>query len=81
MKRQRSGADAIIFPDLVQDTKQKKKIANAKDSIKYKMTQAASQENRSFPADGHQPILNKVNKIEDKQKADGHNRSVPLNGQ
>ena len=34
----------------------------AKNGIKYGTTQVESQENSSFLADGHQTILNKVNK-------------------
>ena len=36
--------------------------ANTKDGMMYNTTQAKSQEGISFPADGHQAVLNKANK-------------------
>ena len=52
-------------------------------TYKQQERKAESQENSSFPVDGHQAILIKMNKIDkDKQKADehwlNHNRSTAL---
>ena len=44
-----------------QNIKRKKGI-KTKEDIKYNTTQSKGQQDRSFPADGHQAILNKDNK-------------------